>query len=138
MSEQEMDEARKRLTQAKKEMQWLLALLSNPAAFLQELEIDPAEREKLLHEDIAGILEILLPYAEALAEQLENRDTFSIKRTNPRVPQRSAHSLAGRFRFVEARQGNITHIEMVGPGGPVYWPQNPPWPVPDQGSESES
>lgn len=137
MSEADFNKAQRRLKRAKKELQWLLNMLSNPATFLQQYDLDPSEKERLLNEDLAGILEILFPYADALAGQRGSQHTYPSASGSRGTAGRSksvepARSQPGRYHFIEVRRlDGIVHMEMAGPGGPIIWPQDPPWPEPE-------
>ncbi|HLX39431.1 MAG TPA: hypothetical protein VKR42_02825 [Ktedonobacteraceae bacterium] len=143
MSEADFNKTQQRLKRAKKELQWLLNMLSNPAPFLQKYDLDPSEQERLLNEDLAGILEILLPYADALAGQTESWQTYPFASGSQSTAGKSTsvepvRPQPGRYRFIEVRRADgMVHMEMAGPGGPINWPQDPPWPDPEPEPDPE-
>ena len=144
MSEADFNKAQQRLERARKELQWLLKTLSNPATFLQQYDLASSEKERLLNEDIAGILEILRPYADALAKHTGSQHTYPSATGSQETAGSSksvgpVHSQSSRYRFIEVRRpGGMLHIEMVGPDGPINWPQDPPWPEPDPEPDTNS
>lgn len=72
MSQADLDKAKERLEQSKQGVPWMLAILNNPDATLQEYELSPEERQQFVREHLQDMTGLLLSLAQELAKQAES------------------------------------------------------------------